>query len=195
MQGKNAVVFDLEIKKVPGQDCSWRDYDIMGISVGVLYDYLTNETKVYMDDNLQELTDRIYTADLVTGFNIDGFDIPLLAANTETPDHKPKTWDILYWSRRSTGWTGKGRFPKGMKLDDHLEAMFGADKMKIGHGAQAPVWWKEGKLGRLISYCIDDVAKERMLFEHIMKEGWTETFENGKNEVDRSLAFKMLEIQ
>ena len=41
--------------------------------------------------------------------------------------------------------------------------------MKTGEGALAPKLWKEGKLGSVIDYCLNDVTQERALFEHMVK--------------------------
>lgn len=167
LQGLNIVCFDLEIKEPIQGEVTWDRKDLMGISVGVLYDWRDDSKTVYMDDNLPELADRLASADLVTGFNISDFDIPLLNATLAPHGVQPiapKVYDPLYWHRQALGGS---KFTKGLRLDDHLLGTFGKEAMKIGHGEKAPIWWKEGKLGRLISYCIDDVKKESMLFSHI----------------------------
>lgn len=181
LRGMNIVVFDLEIKEPIVGEVTWERKDLMGISVGVLYDFMTDEFKVYMDDNLAELSNRIHTADLVSGFNIIDFDVPLLNA-TLAPHGvqpiQPKIYDPLYWHRQVLG---GNKFTKGLKLDDHLLGTFGKEHMKSGNGADAPIWWKQGKLGRLISYCIDDVKRETKLFSHIWQGKPVITPLNGSN--------------
>lgn len=179
LSGRNIVVFDLEIKNVIGQNgVTWDTLDQMGISVGCLFDFKTLEYQVYMDDNLTELGERINQADLVVGFNILSFDLPLLSATLLHPSQEQPfrirpnlaVYDILYWSRVSVGWNPDdplSRFPSGLKLDDHLLGTFGPALMKTADGAQAPVFYQEKKLGRLISYCLADVNREAKLFKHI----------------------------
>ena len=43
--------------------------------------------------------------------------------------------------------------------------------MKTGNGAHAPIWYQEGKLGKVIDYCLNDVRVETKLFMKVMKTG------------------------
>jgi hypothetical protein len=177
LAGKNIVVLDCETKVAPTKDgpVGWKDYDKMGCSVSVTFDYQVMRYRVYMDDNRPLLMARLASADLVTGFNIEAFDLPLLddlskdegtySLNLE-PQH---IYDMLKVSRRGAG---VDNFTKGFKLADHLAATLGPDWAKSGDGAAAPALWQQGKLGELISYCMDDVAVERALFEHIVEHAW-----------------------
>jgi DEAD/DEAH box helicase domain-containing protein len=176
--GQNIVVYDLETKNPVKGEVTWDRHDLMGISVGCLFDYKDGEFKVYMDDNLDELAERLLAADLVSGFNISGFDEKLLIATMKKQSQRQdlveklqaggiKNYDLLYWSRRASGWVDGVKFPSGMRLDDHLLGTFGRDFMKTGDGARAPDWFQEGRIGRLVSYCLGDVFREKALFEHV----------------------------
>lgn len=146
--GKNIVVYDLEIKNViDGKKITWANHDKMGISVGVAFDYLTSEFKVFMDDNIEDLVHLLNRADVVSGFNILGFDQKLLNATCEASHIKPNSYDLLLESRLASGWTPDKRFPSGMRLDDHLQATFGREHLKTA-----------------------DVKRECMLFEHVWAE-------------------------
>lgn len=189
LKGKNIVVYDCEIENViDGVNVTWGTYDKMGLSVACLYDYQTDDNHVYFKKDLQQLCARLDAADLVVGFNTTGFDNKLLRAlgGILKDDDELPNWDILEWSRKATGWDGSRTFPKGLKLDDHLEGTFGADYMKTGHGEMAPKWWQEGKVGQVVSYCLADVKRERMLFEHIVQHGWVKTKANGLKYIDLS---------
>jgi len=189
LQGQNIIVFDCEIKhEIDGKIVTWATHHKMGVSVAVAHHYKTGDTKVYLDDNLTDLYTELNAADMVVGFNTLGFDVPLLNA-TRTHSHtgeeiiRPDVklnnhYDMLYWSRRATGWNTSGRFPSGLKLDEHLKHMFCIEKTE--DGADAPKFYQGGKMGRLISYCIADVARERKLFEHIWDFGFVSTATHGK---------------
>jgi DEAD/DEAH box helicase domain-containing protein len=189
LAGKNIVVFDLEIKEVIGKNgVTWGTFDKMGISVGCLFDFQTMDNSVYMDDNISQLTERLNVADLVVGFNITGFDLKLLAAdplNTVKIRENLKIYDILYWSRRSLGWDETRKFPTGLKLDDHLLAMFGPTHMKTSHGSEAPMMWQSKRLGHLTTYCLNDVKRESMLFRKIWDEGRVCTPQHGWRQIER----------
>lgn len=170
--GKNYIVYDLEIKEPIEGPVTWDRHDLMGISVGVAYHYLTGEFKVYMDDNIAELAAHLHEAELISGFNIVNFDNKLLDATIGAEGELARvlnlrSYDLLVESRKAAGWTPAQQFPKAMRLDDHLKSTFGDQFMKTANGAEAPLMWKNKELGRLISYCIDDVKRECLLFEHV----------------------------
>lgn len=167
LNGKNIVVYDLEIKKTIEQ-CSrgWASHDEMGISVGCAFDYRSMRYRVFMDDNIAELVDRLNEPDtLVVAFNHVGFDNKLLRASgfALKPDNDLKNYDMMLVSKDGAG-AANEKFAKGFKLDDHLKAL--GMPMKTGEGAIAPILWQEGKIGAVVDYCLNDVMVERMLFEH-----------------------------
>ncbi len=165
--GLNIVVYDLETKNPVEGAVTWNRKDLMGISVGVAFHYLTMEFKVFMDDNLEELVVLLEQADIVSGFNIVSFDNELINATAKEKYTKQNSYDMLIESRLAFGWLPELPYPKGMRLDDHLFGTFGEDFMKTADGAQAPVMYQNKQLGKLVSYCIDDVKRECMLFEHV----------------------------
>ncbi len=166
--GKNIVVYDLEIKK-PIEECSkgWNSHDEMGISVGCAFDYRSNRYRVFMDDNIKELVDRLNEpGTVVVAFNHIGFDNVLLRQSglPLNDDANLLNFDMLVESRKAAG---AGGFVKGFKLDDHLRVL--GLPMKTANGALAPIMYREGKIGELVDYCLNDVTQEKALFEHIVK--------------------------
>jgi hypothetical protein len=171
LPGKNIVVWDAEIKNViDGQKVTWRTHDKMGISVACLFDFRTMDYCVYMDDNLEELVTRLNEADLVSGFNINGFDIPLLNAIAKSKLRSDlPVYDLLDEVRHSIGYRPGMKFPAGCKLDDVLLGTFGKEHMKTENGADAPIFWQEGKVGKVVTYCLADVKRESKTFMHAWK--------------------------
>jgi DEAD/DEAH box helicase domain-containing protein len=135
----------------------------MGISVGCAFDCRSGDYKVYLDDNIKYLTDDLNAADLIVGFNIKAFDIPLL--NTIAPVENTHIYDLFEQSKLSIGLPR----PPGTRLDDHLVAMFGNRFVKTESGAHAPLMYQSQQHGRLISYCLADVRREKMVFDHVWK--------------------------
>ncbi len=183
LHGRNVVVYDCEIKKtIDGKTVTWADFHLMGISVACLFDYRTGDFSVYMDDNLPELAHRLNTADLVVAFNQLGFDNELVRKSglDLKPDSLLKNYDMLLESRVAAGWVDGTTRPKGMRLDDHLEATFGKSSMKTADGADAPGMFQRGEIGKLTSYCLADVAREKKLFEHIWTKGVVRTRAHGE---------------
>jgi len=80
LTGKNIVVYDLEIKK-PIEECSkgWSSHDEMGISVGCAFDYREMRYRVFMDDNILALVERLNEPNtLIVAFNHVNFDNKLI---------------------------------------------------------------------------------------------------------------------
>jgi DEAD/DEAH box helicase domain-containing protein len=187
LEGKNIVVFDCEIENdVDGKNVTWATKDKMGFSVGCLFDYRTGDYGVYFKEDIKRFAERLNQADLIVGFNILGFDNELVRAQGGPllPDDKLKHWDILYYSRLAMGWREGDRYPKGMRLDDHLKATFGEEFMKTEDGALAPKMWRDGRRGEVVSYCLADVRREKMLFEYIAHNGYASTAEHGRKNFD-----------
>ena len=102
---------------------------------------------VHLEPDVPRMVERFKTADLVVAFNSKGFDNKLLRALGHDIDES-NHWDMLEVSRRAAGWTDGALFPKGLRLDDHLSAMFGAQNIKNHGGENAPLWWQEGRMSR-----------------------------------------------
>lgn len=184
--GKNIVVFDCEIENViDSVKIGWKDFHKMGLSVGVIYDYQTGDYSVYLKNDVQDLCDRLNRADLVVAFNQEGFDLPLLAGSGGILG-EVNNYDMLKYSRFSLGWTPKDRFPSGLTLDNHLEAIFGKENMKTMHGSEAPIEWQKGNAGKVITYCIADVRREKSLLEHIYVTGKISSLAHGQRDIDIS---------
>lgn len=175
---RNIVVYDMEIKNSIGskfgeKTITWNDHDLMGISVACLYDYRDGDFKVYMDDNISELGERLRNADMVVGFNIIGFDNKLgRAMDPGFPDDKDmKIFDIYDNSRRAAGWKEGVPHLKNMSLDEHLKGTFGPSYMKTQNGADAPKFYQQKLFGKLTSYCLADVRREKLMFEYVVRYG------------------------
>ena len=171
--GKNIVVYDLEIKNnIDKVKIGWKDFHLMGISVGVCFDYREMRYRVFMDDNINSLVSRLNEdKTLAVAFNHIGFDNNLLKKDPliTVPlrqDTRENNYDMLVESRMGAG---ADMFAKGFTLDNHLEVM--GLPMKSGHGSNAPELYQQGRLGELIDYTITDVDRERRLFERVWLTG------------------------
>lgn len=176
LYGKNIVVYDTEIKRpIDGKEVTWNCHDKMGISVACLFDYESGDTIVYLDDNIGELHKRLEAADLVVGFNTINFDHILLRA-TVGAEGEYKNYDLFQEMQASRN---LNKFSGGCKLDDVLKATFCMEK--TANGAEAPHMFQRGEMGKLISYCLADVRRERMVFEYAYLHGFIKTEKWGKH--------------
>jgi DEAD/DEAH box helicase domain-containing protein len=194
LEGLNIVVYDTEIKnEIDGEKITWAQHNKMGLSVAALHDYRDGDTKVYFEEDAAELADRLNTADLVVGFNTPPFDNKLVKAYAPNlKENEIKNYCLLHQSRLATGWTEKQRFPSNMTLDHHLIATFGPQFAKTDHGSQAPKMYPAGQIGKLVSYCIADMRREKMLFEHVVQHGWVKTEAHGLKYLDLTPIINLL---
>lgn len=178
LKGRNIIVYDLEIKNViDGKEVKWSTPEKMGISVGCAFDYRDYKYRVFMDDNMQELVDRMNEpSTVIVAFNHIQFDNNLLRKSGYDlkPDSELLNYDMMLVSKKGANTTNP--FHKGFRLDDHLKHL--KLPMKTANGAMAPVWWQEGKIGTVIDYCLNDVTQEKSLFEYMTsyKEAACEAF-------------------
>jgi len=184
----NIVVFDIETTELaPKGVLEERDLCVLDISVAAAFDYKTGEYSIYMKDNIHLLWHRMVGADLITGFNITGFDLPIMhcvmedrivsgggndpelkALNLDYEKIKAKTYDLYFEAKAGAG---AGKFDRGYNCDGILRSTWGAHMAKTGNGKEAPQLWKDGKMGELASYCMADVHRERLIFERCYNGG------------------------
>lgn len=174
----NIIIFDTEIKhgvitdKNPAQpgykySAGWKDFSGMGVSVIGVFDFNKQQYRVFCDDNFdawRELTER---SSRIISFNGDNFDNPLLEANGLGFD-PAKSLDLAALIWRAAG-VPEGEHPKGLGLDAICKAN-GIDG-KSGNAADAPQDWQDGKVGRVIDYCLCDVRATVDLYYQIIHIG------------------------
>lgn len=176
---KPFLVYDCEIiKAIPSRNepeqvgisyCNgWRDFANMGISVIGAYDYATDRNRVFCVDNFDEFA-ALARERTPVAFNGHAFDDQLVRANGIEIEG---TYDMLVevWAGVGLGPQFNFRTHAGYGLDAICEANFGM--RKTGNGALAPILWQQGKRGTVIDYCMNDVAMEALLLDHIIKVGW-----------------------
>ena len=181
------IVIDVEIQKTieetPG---GWDATDKLGVAVAVVYEFKTDRFRIYghTEEELIALRARLMEADRISGFNIWKFDFPVIfgiPGRQRVEELRGKTNDIL---RRI--WVGLGLNPdqfssahKGWGLDAVSRGTLAAPG-KIANGAQAPIWFQQGKWGPLVNYCVDDVTLERDLAVFVDRYGYVVNGDTGR---------------
>ena len=174
---KFPVVLDLETK------FTFREYPDpkkLGITVVGLYDYNSNQTKIFREKELPELFSLLEASSYLIGFNIKSFDLEVLQGYYPGRVSQFPTFDLLDDVRSKIGrrlslndlilaTLGKKKIGRRLSLNDFLFATFG--KKKTGHGLQAIELYKEGKWEDLKKYCLDDVMLTKELFEFGAEKG------------------------
>ncbi len=155
LRNRQYLVIDIETQRsfqeVGGAD----QYDKLGVSVACAYDSKTDEFLSYKENELKNLFKLCYER-LVVGYNIKGFDLPVLASyGLETA--KLDVFDIMFDLETLT----RQRY---LKLEAVARGTLGVGKS--ADGLQAIEWWRKGEIQKIIDYCIQDVKVTRDIFQY-----------------------------
>jgi hypothetical protein len=182
------LVYDIEILKavpqrgaerIPGIEyCEgWHDKQNMGIAVICAYDYEEKRYRVFTKESFDEFAALACKRSPLVGHNAIAFDHAVCEAcgvfNDESGPSLLHYYDTLVelWVAAGLGRAWGGPQYGGFSLDDCAAANFGL--AKTGHGALAPVDWQRGLYGKVIDYCLNDVALTKRLFERMAVDGFS----------------------
>lgn len=152
---KHYVCFDLETKNTFDEVGGRANMHKLEVSVGVAYDSRSDSYLTYREDELPEMVALMEKAEVVTGYNIVGFDYPVLQKYTEVDLYSLPTFDIMLGIEHSLGYR--------IGLDKVAAATLGVGKS--GHGLQAIEWYRNGQWDLLIKYCRQDVKVTKEVYE------------------------------
>lgn len=152
------IIFDIETQNLFGPS---RDPRELKVSVVGVFDYGANEFKIYNENELPLLFSKMREARRVIGYNIKGFDLPVLNNYYQGDLLHLASLDLMEEVTRVLDWRPK--------LDNLAHDTLGV--RKSGDGLEAVKFWQEGRLEELKKYCLDDVAITRDLYEFGKKNG------------------------
>ncbi|HOW87950.1 MAG TPA: ribonuclease H-like domain-containing protein [Candidatus Omnitrophota bacterium] len=160
---KNILVLDLETQKSFKEIGKSKAMSLAKLKVSVvcLYDYLTGEYSSYEEKDMMALDRRLQTADLIIGFNIRRFDMPVLQPYLFKPIEQFPVLDLLDDIEKARGHRAS--------LDSVARATL--KQGKTGDGAEALILFKEGRMDELKKYCQDDVRLTKDIYEYGCREG------------------------
>ncbi len=151
----NILVLDLETQH-SFKDVGRNNLQKLRVSVVGIYDYLTHSYEAYEEKDLLRLDKRIREADLLVGFNIRRFDLPVLAPYLFAPIENLPVLDLLEAIEKVRGHRAS--------LDSIAQPTL--NLRKSGTGIDALVLFREGKMEALKRYCLDDVRLTKEVFEY-----------------------------
>ena len=154
-------VLDLETRCSAADVGGWGQCHLMGVSLAVLHETHTGVATTYREHDLERLGQRLKKLDLVVGFNIKRFDYRVLQPYTKVRLEEVPTLDILEEVNTVLG--------HRLSLNHLAEKTLG--EQKSGDGLLALELFAPGKWEELDSYCRQDVALTRRLFEYGVQHG------------------------
>jgi len=169
------VVLDVETQR-DFSEVEGRKNELLGVSVLGIYRYSEDRYDAYVESEVPSLAPLIQQAELLIGFNIKRFDMPVLSPYLPFSVTGLPVLDMLDEVVKSLG--------HRVSLESLAQATLG--RGKSGHGLDALRWYKEGKIDLIKKYCLDDVKLTKEIYEYGKQHGKlfaTSKFGNSKLEI------------
>ena len=155
------LVLDLETQR-DFAEVEGRKLELLGVSVAGVYSYEENRYDAYLEADLSpKLAPRLQSADLLIGFNIRRFDMPVLQPYLPFSVATLPVLDIMEEIVKNLG--------HRLSLESLSQATLG--RGKSGHGLDALKWFKEGRFDLITKYCLDDVKLTKELYDYGKEHG------------------------
>jgi DEAD/DEAH box helicase domain-containing protein len=161
LRNRHYLVFDIETKQIAQDVGGWDHIDKLGVSVACAYDSKTDQYLSFEEHQLKDLF-ALMEDRLLIGYNIKGFDLPVLGGHGLKWSHFD-LFDLMLDLEILT----RQRY---LKLEHVAQGTLGVGKS--ADGLQAIEWWKQGEIEKIKEYCIQDVKVTRDVFEHGRKHGF-----------------------
>ena len=161
LKHRHFLVIDVETQKLVQEVGGWEHVDKLGISIACAYDSKTDQFLSFRENELKRLIELCEDR-LVIGYNIRGFDLPVMVPYGLDPK-KLDVFDIMYDLETLT----RQRF---LKLEAVARGTLGEGKS--ADGLLAVEWWKSGQVQKIIDYCIQDVKVTRDIFQFGRQNGF-----------------------
>ena len=152
---ENIIVLDLETQR-SFKDVGKQNLHKLKVSVVGTFDYLTQAYETYEEKDLISLDKRIREADLLIGFNIRRFDLPVLAPYLFSPVGNLPVLDLLEVIEKVRGHRAS--------LDSIAQPTL--KLRKSGTGFDALALFRDGKMEALKRYCLDDVRLTKEVYDY-----------------------------
>ena len=148
------VFFDVETQN-SFQEVGGHYPERLSISVVVTYNAADQAFHRYTEADIAALVEELQATDLVVGFNLYGFDYPVVMRYTDVDLTTLPTVDMMAELQKQLGFR--------VSLDAVASATLGTGKS--ADGLQAVRWWKEGRIEEIFTYCEQDVDVTRRVYE------------------------------
>lgn len=157
----NHIVLDIETQNLFSDVGGKENLKKLSLSVAGVFSYADNSFLTFTETEMPRFENLLQKTDLIIGFNIDHFDLPILRKYLSVDLSKIPTLDIMNEVVNKVG--------HRVSLDDLVSNTLG--KRKSANGLMAVQYWREGRIDELKKYCLDDVRLTRDLYEHGLKNG------------------------
>lgn len=157
----NHIVLDIETQNLFSDVGGQENLTKLLLSVAGVYSYADKNFHTFNEQEMPLFEKMLEKTNLIIGFNINHFDLPILQKYLKVDLSKIPVLDIMNEVVNAVG--------HRVKLDDLLTNTL--NQQKSANGLLAVQYFKEGKLDELNKYCLDDVRLTRDLYEHGTQNG------------------------
>lgn len=158
---RHEITLDLETKAAPRNWGAREELGSLGVSVVGIWSSTSDRFEAFRESDIPRLAPILKNADLLIGFAIKKFDIPVLQPYLDFDLSEIPTLDMFEDVCAKLG--------HRVSLSSLAKATLGADKS--GHGLDAVAWYREGQWQRLEEYCLQDVRLTRDLYHYGKRSG------------------------
>ena|SRR3989338_602897 len=156
---QNYLVLDLETQKTFDQ-VGRQNLHKLKVSVVGIYDYLTEEYRIYEESEISVLEGRLKSAELLIGFNIRRFDLPVLAPYLFLSIETLPVLDLMEEIEKV----------RGHRVALHSVAQATLGMTKTGEGWNAVNLYEQGRIEELKRYCLNDVRLTKGIYDYGCRE-------------------------
>lgn len=151
----NILVLDLETQR-SFKEVGKQNLHKLRISVVGTFDYANQSYEVYEEKDLMRLEKRLREADLLVGFNIRRFDLPVLRPYLFSPIENLPVLDLLEAIEKVRGHRAS--------LDSIAQPTL--KLRKSGSGIDALALFQAGRMEELKRYCLNDVRLTKEVYDY-----------------------------
>ena len=153
------LVFDLETQKLVHEVGGWDKVSLLGLAAAVTLEAETGRVRHYVESDAPALIADLNDAGRVIGYNILGFDYPVLSGYGFDPFElgaPGRTLDLSDTLYRALG--------IHVSLENVAAENLGVHKSADGLAAVA--WYRQGLVEKVLEYCEEDVRITHQLWEY-----------------------------
>lgn len=174
------IVLDIETQNT-FQEIGSADHRRLKVSLVGVHDSASGALRSFREQELPGLWPLLERSDRIIGYNIKGFDFPVLNSYYPGDFSRFPTLDIMEEVVKTTGFR--------VKLDDVAQATLGTGK--TGTGLQAIEFFRKGEWDKLEAYCLSDVRITREIYEFGLRQGFVRIRDRSGNPVEVAVDFRL----
>ena len=166
----DVIVFDIETKNFfTDPEVGWGNFEALRVSMLCAYSYAQDTYFSFTEHELDAAAELFRDAGTIVGFSINHYDVPILHLHFQRladPALRVNLWE-------------KQRFDIAEKIEDIAKQRISLSRLasanlgvkKERHGSEAIALYRDGKMGELREYCMNDVRLTKDIYELMVRDG------------------------